>query len=131
MPRLAALPIALMLAGCVHSARAAPDPAEVRRAIAFAASRVQSCYRHPRVPHQARQIVTRLRVRYSPDGAPVGLPAIVAQESVTAANRDYADEMAAAAVGAVLRCGPLRLPPELHSGGWDDFNLTFSPNAVA
>jgi len=120
---------AALLPGCVHSA--GPDPAAVREAIAMAAARVRSCYRSPRVPFEARQIVTRLRVRYAPDGQPAALPVIVSQGSVTAGNRAYADEMAQAAVSAVLRCGAMRLPPELHAGGWDDFDLTFSPGAVA
>lgn len=132
MVRVALLPIVLLAAGCVNTARpAGPDPSEVRRVIALAASRVQACYRAPRVPHLARQIVTRLRVRYAADGAPMGLPSVIAQESVVAANRAYAAAMAEAAVSAVLRCGAMRLPPRLHSGGWDDFQLTFSPNAVA
>ena len=117
-----------LLASCAHST--APEPGAVRAAIAIAASRVQSCYRSPRVPFEARQIVTRLRVRYAPDGQPASLPVVVSQGSVTPANRAYADEMAQAAVSAVLRCGQMRLPPDLHSGGWDDFDLTFSPGAV-
>ena len=119
---------AALLGGCVHSA--GPNPAAVSEAIAAAASRVRSCYRSPRVPFEARQIVTRLRVRYAPDGQPASLPVVVSQGSVTPGNRAYADEMAQAAVSAVLRCGPMRLPPDLHSGGWDDFDLTFSPGAV-
>lgn len=118
-----------LLAACAHGVR--PDPVAVREAIALAAARVQSCYRAPAVPFAARQIVTRLRVRYAADGSPVGLPVILSQDSVTPANRFYADEMAQAAVSAVLRCGTMRLPPEVHVGGWDDFDLTFSPRSVA
>jgi hypothetical protein len=128
---------ALLLAvGCAHRSgtdvSAGTDPlVAVSEAIAGAAARIQACYRRPQVPFAARQIVTHLRVRYSIDGEPLGLPEVVLQESVTPRNRPYADMMAQAAVGAVLRCGPIRMPPELHSGGWDMFELTFSPRAVS
>jgi hypothetical protein len=125
----------LLAAGCAHRAQtdvaASFDPlVAVNEAIAGAAARIQSCYRSPPVPSAARQIVTHLRVRYAIDGQPVGFPEVVLQESVTPRNRPYADAMAQAAVGAVLRCGPIRMPPELHSGGWDMFELTFSPRAI-
>ena len=132
MARIAFVLIVSMVAGCAGLMRPeGPDPAAVQRAIALAAVRVQSCYRQPRVPFRARQIVTRLRVRYAADGQLLGLPTVVSQTSVTAESRPYAGSMAEAAVAAVLRCGAMRLPPAIHSGGWDEFNLTFSPNAVA
>jgi hypothetical protein len=124
------LAIGLSLASCAHAPNG-PDPAAARQAIERAATRVQSCYRSPRVPSAARQIVTRLLVRYSPDGSPIGLPVLLSQSSVTPANRAYAGAMAEAAVAAVLRCAPISLPPDLHAGGWDEFDLTFSPRGVA
>jgi hypothetical protein len=95
-----------------------------------AADQVKRCYRAPRVPTSGRGIVTRLRVRYSADGRLEEAPQIVAQEGVTPENRPYAGPMAEAASMAVLRCAPLRLPPELHRGGWDNFDLIFSPRAM-
>lgn len=121
----------LFLPGCVHGADAGPDPAAVRQAIEAAAAQVQRCYRAPRVPYSARQIVTRLRVRLTPEGRLVGVPALVGQESVTPSNRAYAGAMAEAAAAAVLRCTPFRLPAGIHAGGWDDFDLTFSPRGIA
>jgi hypothetical protein len=35
--------------------------------------------------------------------------------------------MAQAAIGAVMRCAPLTLPPALYDNGWAEFDLTFSP----
>lgn len=116
--------------GCVH-APAGPDPLATRQAIDRVAARVQTCYRSPRVPSAARQIVTRLQVRFSIDGAPIGVPAVVRQDSLTPGNRPYAGAMARAAVEAVLRCAPFRLPPHLHAGGWEEFELTFSPRGIA
>jgi hypothetical protein len=95
-----------------------------------AASQVKRCYRTPRVPSVGRRIVTHLRVRYSADGMLEGAPQLLSQEGVTAENETYALPMAQAASMAVLRCTPLRLPAELHRGGWDNFDLTFSPRVL-
>ena len=61
----------------------------------------------------------------------IGLPELIAQRGVTPTNQHYATRMTEAATLAVIRCSPLSLPPELYQGGWDDFELTFSPRAVA
>lgn len=95
-----------------------------------AADQVRRCYRSPRVPSAGRRIVTRLRVRYAADGRLEETPQLVAQEGVTPENQLYAAPMAEAASMAVLRCAPLRLPPELHRGGWDNFDLVFSPRVM-
>ena len=100
-------------------------------ALASAASQVKRCYRTPRVSHSGRQIVTVLRVKMTVEGFPDGLPTVVAQEGVTAANSAFAARMAEAAIGAVVRCAPLRLPSELYRSGWDEIELTFSPLAAA
>jgi hypothetical protein len=39
--------------------------------------------------------------------------------------------MAEAAIESVLRCAPLRLPPDVHRGAWVTIDLTFSPAASA
>jgi hypothetical protein len=122
---------ALLLTACAHGREAGPDPVAVRGAIAIAAERVQRCYRAPRVPFEAKQIVTRVRVRFNADGQPIGLPVLVSQESVTPSARPWANAVAQAAIAAVLRCAPLRLPVEVHRGGWDTFDLTFSPRGIA
>jgi len=95
-----------------------------------AAGQVKRCYRSPHVPSVGRQIVTHLRVRYSADGMLEEAPTFLSQEGVTAENQAYALPMAQAASMAVLRCTPLRLPAKLHRGGWDHFDLTFSPNTL-
>jgi hypothetical protein len=82
------------------------------------------------VPSAGRRIVTRLRVSFSPDGMLAATPELVSQQGVTPENRFYAGPMAQAASMAVIRCSPLRLPAELHRGGWDSFDLTFSPKVL-
>lgn len=127
-PTAAALPLALALTACATTARG-PDPVRTQQAITAAARQVKACYRAPRLSAGARQIVVKLRVRLTPDGALAAPPIVVGQSGITPANQVFAGQMAAAAVRAVELCAPLRLPPDLWAGGWDSFDLTFSPGA--
>ena len=125
------LPLALV-GGCVSPRRDSRlDPTAVSRVVATVAVQVRRCYRPPPVSHAGRQISTRLRVRYGPDGTPTGIPLVLAQNGVTPDNQPYAGAMAEAAIESVLRCSPLHLPAELYPGGWDELELTFSPSARA
>jgi hypothetical protein len=123
----------LTLSGLLLSACATvPDERRLATALAKqvtadAAEQVRRCYRTPKVLGEGKRIITRLHVRYAPDGSIVGLPTIVSQQGVTPGNRLFADEMAQAAIASVVRCSPLRLPPELYEFGWNNFELTFSP----
>ena len=104
-------------------------PELIARVTADAAAQVKRCYRAPKVFGEGRRIATRLHVRYAPDGSVIGTPMVVAQSGVTPGNQMFADDMARAAIDSVLRCSPLRLPPELYAYSWNDFELTFSPAA--
>lgn len=99
--------------------------------VALAADQVKRCYHAPRGGRGARDIVTVLRVAYAPDGTLAELPALVAQRGVTDMNRALAAGLAEAAALAVVNCVPLKLPAERYPRGWDSFELTFSPKAVA
>jgi hypothetical protein len=121
----------LLAGGCASASFPTVASAAAGQAVAAAAVQVRRCYRDPAVPSAAKRIVTHLRVRYGPDGALIGLPSTVSQQGVTAANQAYAERMAEAASLAVIRCSPLRLPPELHRGGWDEFDLIFSHTLLA
>lgn len=121
MPRAAARPEAMVRV----------DPAIVSAASLSAAAQVRRCYRAPRVPSEAKRIATRLVARYGADGSLTGLPAILSQSGVGPQNRAWADEMAEAAVAAVVRCTPLSLPQALGASGATLFELTFSPAARA
>lgn len=107
------------------------DPRTAARVVMTAANQVKRCYRSPRLGGEARQISTRLHVRYAADGTLSGLPEVISQSSVTPANQPYASAMAQAAVAAVIDCSPLKLPSELYVKGWDEFVLTFSPPSFA
>ena len=123
--------LAVLAGGCAVLPAAPGRNLEVEQALQNAARQVHSCYRAPRVSSAGRQIVTRLRVRLTPDGELSGLPILLGQSGVTPSNRTSAGPMAEAAIAAVLRCAPLRLPPDLYARGWSAFDLTFSPLGVA
>ena len=107
-----------------------PDPV-VADVVARAANQVRPCYRSPRVPRAARQTSTVLGGSYTLDGQVAAQPVVVRQIGVTPETAPYADDMAEAAIVAVMRCAPLKLPTEYYSGGWDMFVLTFSPKGLA
>lgn len=122
--------------GCVRvpagsDAVARPDSRMVVRAITGAADQVRRCYRAPKLSSDAQQIITRLRVRYTIDGELAQPPVVVEQSGVTPTNRHHAGMMAQAAISAVFRCSPLKLPPELYDNGWEEFELTFSRRSFA
>src|SRR5687768_1528080 len=127
----------LLAAALAPGCAALPPPArpapriEAGAVLALAASQVQRCYRSPRVSFEGRQIVTRLRVRFTGDGQLVQLPVVIDQSGLTPRNRPYAGRMAQAAIAAVLRCAPLRLPDGLSAAHAFAFDMTFSPLAPA
>lgn len=76
-----------------------------------------------------KQISTRLRVRFLPDGTLADIPIVVAQGGVTPENQPYAGKMAEAAGMAVMSCAPIKLPADLYVDGWNQLDLTFSPTS--
>ncbi|MEA3009289.1 MAG: hypothetical protein QOJ91_981 [Sphingomonadales bacterium] len=102
-----------------------------REVSAAVADQVRRCYRAPRVPSAGRGIVTRLLVRYAPDGGLLGLPLLVWQQGVTPQGRPYAGKMSEAARLAIIQCSPVRLPAEPGKQRPSDFYLTFSPGLRA
>lgn len=137
--KMALLALALAAAACTtpevsvapQAAPPGPDRAAVQRALSKAGEQVAGCYRSPKINRAARQIVTVLTVSYTPEGDLANSPVLRVQSGVTEENAAYAGQMARAAIEAVERCVPLRLPPELYKGGWDEFDLTFSPRGLA
>ena len=133
--RFVAVLLALAGAGCASVPRTEPararDEILVQSAVASAATQVRRCYRKPRVASQGLRIITQLRVRVFPGGEVRGLPVVLGQHGVTPANQVYAQQMAEAAIGAVVRCAPLSLPEGVYRYGWVDIDLTFSPMARA
>jgi hypothetical protein len=126
------LALPMLLSACAGPSMQveALSPAALR-ASAVVAEQVRRCYRRPGVPSIGRHIVTRLLVRYGPDGTLIGRPVVVWQQGVRPENRLYAGRMAEAARSAVTRCTPVRLPPEKGQPRGSDFFLTFSPGMRA
>ena len=127
--RLALVLLAAGAAGCATGPRVESSALFVRSVLDSAAEQIQRCYRAPRVGHDGRQIITQLRIRVAPGGALSGPPELVGQSGVTAANRIHAQPMATAAIDAVVRCAPLRLPDNVYFQGAVEIDLMFSPLA--
>lgn len=123
--------IAALAGGCGPLPAPRPAHAQLASVLESAALQVRRCYRLPRASTNGRHIVTRLRVRYTPEGDLAGLPVVMMQDGITASNQAFADDMAQAAIQAVMQCAPLRLPPAMYQGGWSDFDLTFSVAVAA
>jgi hypothetical protein len=124
--------LSMLLSACAGpAARVRGRSPTAQRVSAEVAEQVRRCYRSPRVPSVGRGIVSRLLVRYTPDGTLVGLPLLVEQQGITPGSQPYAGRMIEAAKLAVIRCSPIRLPPELGKRSWSDFYLTFSPGRRA
>jgi hypothetical protein len=117
----------LPAAACAGADSVRIAPAEVRNFELSAARQIQACYRSPKISGAARTISTRLRVRYGPDGALIGLPELVSQAGVTDTNRLYAERIANAARIAVIRCVPVRIPSAFAAYRVNEIELTFSP----
>ncbi|MGQ0560074.1 MAG: cell envelope integrity protein TolA [Sphingosinicella sp.] len=127
--RRVAILLALVSAACTEAAPARPSRAEVQRSISYAAQQVRRCYRAPRVSSEARQIVTRLRVRLTTDGQLAALPMVVSQNGGAPGLDRDSRLMAEAAIAAVIRCAPIALWPPLPQSELT-FMLTFSPLAM-
>lgn len=119
--------LALFTSGCASSQDIRIEQAAVAGAASRAADQIKRCYRTPRVASIGKQISTRVRVRFQPDGNLADIPMIVAQSGITPDNQAYAAKMAEAAGLAVIRCVPIKLPAELYSNGWNELDFTFSP----
>ncbi len=93
-------------------------------------AQVKPCYVVPTGGTDSGSIETVLRLRLREDGSVATPPAMIEQNGVTSANRPYARQMADAAKRAVLRCSPLKLPPDLYEGGWEDITFGFRAEAM-
>jgi outer membrane biosynthesis protein TonB len=97
--------------------------------VGLIAAQVKPCYNPPAGGADAGQIVTVLSIRMNRDGSVASVTA-GAQTGVNGSNGAYARQMSDAARRAILRCAPLHLPPDLYSGGWDDFDFRFKPDLM-
>ena len=102
--------------------------ADPRAAAAIAAAiraQVYPCWSPP-FGGGAGKVTALLRLEINRDGSISGRPAIVSQTGVTASNGDYARAFAETARRAVLRCSPLKLPPDSYDQ-WKAVEINFDP----
>lgn len=122
-------------AGKATTPRAATLDARAVAGLAAAiAAQVKPCYVVPSGGTDATSIVTVLNLRLNKDGTVAGQPTVKDHGGVTPANQSYVRQMDDAARRAVLRCSPLRLPPELYElpngDGWNNIDFVFNPRAM-
>lgn len=117
-------------AGKAQTPRATISGIQMRGLTAAIAAQVKPCYVIPTGGADAASIVSILRLRFNPDGSVSGTPSVTDHQGVTGTNQSYVRQMDDAAVRAVLRCSPLKLPADLYDGGWEDIEFTFSPRAM-
>ena len=117
-------------AGKAEKPRAAVSSRNMAGLVQAIRDQVKPCYVIPTGGEGSDSIQTVLRLRFRQDGAVATPPAVVEQNGLTAANRSYAKQMSDAAKRAVLRCAPLKLPPDLYDGGWEDIEFVFNPRAM-
>ena len=113
------------------TARAAViSPIQANGLAALIASQVKPCYTVPTGGADAMSIVSQVRLRLKSDGSIAVAPEVVNNAGVTPDNQSYLRQMNEAAVRALQRCAPYKLPPELYEGGWEDIKFNFRPNQM-
>ena len=92
-------------------------------------SQIAPCWNPPIGGADVKKMTVVLRIELQRDGSVIGRPTVVSQTGATAGNADYARAFAETARRAVLRCSPLKLPPEMFEA-WKSFELNFDPSEM-
>jgi hypothetical protein len=87
---------------------------------------VKPNYNPPSGGADSASIVTTLNITMARDGS-VSSVEVVGHRGVNSANSAYVKQADDAAIRAVRRSSPLKLPPDLYDGGWENITLNFSP----
>lgn len=93
-------------------------------------SQITPCWNPPMAEDGVGRLSVVMRIQLDRSGAVSGSPSITAIKGQTAANAAYARALGGSVRRAVLRCSPLRLPPELFDA-WSDVELNFDPRDVS
>ncbi|SDD18917.1 Cell division and transport-associated protein TolA [Sphingomonas sp. YR710] len=118
-------------AGKAQTPRAAVIDAQAAAGLqALIASQVKPCYTVPEGGSDTQIIVSRVHLRLKPDGSIGIIPEVVGNSGITPTNQPYVRQMNEAAVRAIQRCAPYKLPAELYSGGWENIIFTFRPSTM-
>ncbi|TFU01358.1 hypothetical protein EUV02_13800 [Polymorphobacter arshaanensis] len=92
-------------------------------------SQIAPCWNPPIGGADVKKMTVVLHIDLQRDGSVIGRPTVVSQTGATAGNADYARAFAETARRAVLRCSPLKLPPEMFEA-WKSFELNFDPSEM-
>lgn len=98
--------------------------------VGLIASQVKPCYTVPAGGSDTQSIVSRVHLRLKRDGSVAAAPEVLSNSGITPTNQPYVRQMSEAAVRAIQRCAPYKLPVELYEGGWEDLVFTFRPSAM-
>ena len=109
---------------------AAISPIAMNGLVALIASQVKPCYTIPAGGTDTTSIISRVRLRLKRDGSIAVAPELIGNLGVTAANQPYQRQMNEAAIRALQRCAPYKLPAELYEGGWEDLIFRFNPGQM-
>lgn len=93
-------------------------------------SQITPCWNPPVAEEGVGSLSVMMRIQLDRSGAVSGSPSITAIKGETATNATYARALGSSVRRAVLRCSPLRLPPELFDA-WSDVELNFDPRDVS
>ena len=93
-------------------------------------SQITPCWNPPQAEDNSGHVTIVMRIRLGRDGGVLGTPALSRIGGQTAANGAYANALAGSVRRAILRCAPLRLPPELYDA-WADVELNFDPRDIS
>ena len=110
-------------------ARAAIDPRAAATLAQAIRAQVAPCWNPPVGGRDVRRMTVIVTVQYGRDGRVIGMPQAGTPSGSTAANADYARAFAETARRAVLRCQPLKLPPELYAL-WGSVEINFDPEEM-
>lgn len=92
-------------------------------------SQVTPCW-NPPVPEEGDPNLTVLtRIKLARTGALIGEPAASLTRAAPANSAAYGRALVASVRRAVVRCAPLKLPPELYDA-WADVELNFDPKDI-
>lgn len=109
---------------------AAISPIAMNGLVALIASQVKPCYTIPAGGTDTTSIISRVRLRLKRDGSIAVAPELIGNLGVNANNQPYQRQMNEAAIRALQRCAPYKLPAELYEGGWEDLIFRFNPGQM-
>lgn len=110
-------------------ARAAIDPRAAATLAQAIRAQVAPCWNPPVGGRDVRRMTVIVTVQYGRDGRVIGMPQAGTPSGSSAANADYARAFAETARRAVLRCQPLKLPPDLYEL-WASVEINFDPEEM-